>query len=104
MIDNNLPPHPGEILVEEFLDPLGLTQTKFAEKLGVPLQRINEIARGRRGVTSETAWLFAGAFGTSPEFWMNLQVSYDLATTRPKKLARRLVRPGTHSASARKAS
>ena len=43
MIDNNLPPHPGEILVEEFLDPLGLTQTKFAEKLGVPLQRINEI-------------------------------------------------------------
>ena len=103
MLDNNLPPHPGEILVEEFLDPLGLAQTTLAAKLGVPLQRINEIARGRRGITSETAWLFAGAFGTSPEFWMNLQVSYDLATTRPKKMAKRLVAAGAHSV-AKKAS
>ena len=49
MLDNNLPPHPGEILTEEFLGPLGLTQTYLAEKLGVPIQRINEIARGKRG-------------------------------------------------------
>jgi addiction module HigA family antidote len=83
--NENLPPHPGEILVEEFLEPLGLTQTYLAEKLGIPIQRINEIARGKRGITSETAWLLAGAFEISPQFWMNLQVHYDLATSRPKK-------------------
>jgi addiction module HigA family antidote len=86
MLDNNLPPHPGEILIEEFLGPLGLTQTCLAEKLGIPIQRINEIARGKRGITSETAWLLAGAFDISPQFWMNLQVNYDLATSRPQKL------------------
>ena len=88
MLDNNLPPHPGEILTEEFLGPLGLPQTYLAEKLGVPIQRINEIARGKRGITSDTAWLLAGAFGTSPQFWMNLQVHYDLAMSRPKKLVK----------------
>jgi antitoxin HigA-1 len=92
MMDNNLPPHPGEILIEEFLAPLGLTQTYLAERLGIPIQRINEIAKGKRGITSETAWLLAGAFEISPQFWMNLQVRYDLATSRPKKLARS-VRP-----------
>ncbi|HJX52971.1 MAG TPA: HigA family addiction module antitoxin [Polyangia bacterium] len=92
MLDNNLPPHPGEILTEEFLGPLGLTQTYLAEKLRVPIQRINEIARGKRGITSDTAWLLAGAFGTSPKFWLNLQMNYDLATSRPKKLVKR-VRP-----------
>jgi addiction module HigA family antidote len=88
MLDNNLPPHPGEILTEEFLGPLDLTQTYLAERLGVPIQRINEIARGRRGITSDTAWLFAGAFGTSPEFWMNLQVRYDPVPRRAADLAR----------------
>ncbi len=84
--NENLPPHPGEILVEEFLEPLGLTQTYLAQKLGVPIQRINEIARGKRGITPETAWLLAGAFEISPQFWMNLQVHYDLAASRPEKL------------------
>lgn len=99
MLDNNLPPHPGEILTEEFLGPLGLTQTYLAEKLGVPIQRINEIARGKRGITSDTAWLLAGAFGTSPQFWMNLQMNYDLAASRPKKLVKS-VRPAKAGAGA----
>jgi addiction module HigA family antidote len=87
-MNRNLPPHPGEVLVEEFLNPLGLTQTYLAERLGVPIQRINEIARGKRGITSETAWLLAGAFNVSPQFWMNLQMYYDLAVSRPKKLVK----------------
>lgn len=87
---NRLPCHPGEILLEEFLEPLEVTQTRFAEHIGVPLQRVNEIVRGRRGVSSETAWLFARALGTTPEFWMNLQAQHDLALHRPKKPVRRL--------------
>jgi addiction module HigA family antidote len=86
---NGLPTHPGEMLLEEFLKPMALPQTALADKLGVPVQRVNEIVNGKRGITPETAWLFAGAFGTSPEFWMNLQTNYDLARARPaKKLAR----------------
>jgi addiction module HigA family antidote len=69
---NRIPTHPGEILSEEFLIPLNLTQVALAEHLGVPVQRINEIVKGKRGITPETAWLFAQAFQTSPEFWMNL--------------------------------
>lgn len=69
---NRIPTHPGEILSEEFLIPLSLTQVALAEHLGVPVQRINEIVKGKRGITPETAWLFAQAFQTSPEFWMNL--------------------------------
>ncbi len=69
---NRIPTHPGEILVEEFMIPLNLTQAALAEYLGVPLQEINEIVKGKRGITSETAWLLAQAFQTSPEFWMNL--------------------------------
>lgn len=87
---NRVPCHPGEILLEEFLVPLGVTQTLFAEHIGVPLQRVNEIVRGRRGVSSETAWLFAKALGTSPEFWMNLQTQHDLALSRPRRPVRRL--------------
>jgi len=68
-----IPPHPGEMLHEEFLKPTGLTQVALAKHLGIPVQRINELIRGKRGVTPETAWLLAGAFGTSPEFWINLQ-------------------------------
>jgi antitoxin HigA-1 len=83
--ENRVPTHPGEILLEEFLVPYGLTQVAFAKHVNVPVQRINEIVRGKRGVTSETAWLFAQAFGTTPEFWANLQTAYDLAASRPKK-------------------
>ncbi len=80
---NRTPTHPGEILVEEFLTPLGVTQVAFAAHLGVPVQRVNELIRGKRGVTPETAWLLSQALGTTPEFWMNLQAAHDLGRTRP---------------------
>lgn len=83
--ENRIPTHPGEILAEEFLAPLGMSQVAFAQHIGVPVQRINEIVRGKRGVTPETAWLFAQALGTSPEFWLNLQTSHDLAKSRPER-------------------
>ena len=79
---SRIPTHPGEMLVEEFLNPLGLTQVRFAQHLGIPIQRVNEIATGKRGVTPETALLFAGALRTSPEFWINLQSAHDLAVAR----------------------
>ena len=91
---NRTPTHPGEVLSEEFLRPLGLTQVALAEHLGVPVQRINELVRGKRGVTPETAWLLAGAFGTSPDFWINLQTTHDLAVNRPAKMIRQLARTG----------
>lgn len=77
-----VPVHPGEILSEEFLAPMNLTQTALAHHLDVPVRRINEICRGRRAVTAETAWLLAQAFGTSPQFWLNLQAFYDLAVAK----------------------
>jgi addiction module HigA family antidote len=80
---NRLPTHPGEVLLEEFLAPLGVTQVAFARHLGIPLQRLNEIVRGKRGVTPATAWLLAQALGTTPQLWMNLQSNYDLALNRP---------------------
>jgi addiction module HigA family antidote len=79
-----VPTPPGEVLAEEFLRPLGLTQTAFARHLRVPVRRINEIVRGKRAVSPETAQLFAAALGTSPEFWMSAQSSHDLATHRIK--------------------
>lgn len=82
--ESRIPAHPGEMLVEEFLTPLGLTQVGLADHIGVPIQRINQIVRGKRGVSPETAWLFSQAFGTSPEFWVNLQSAYDLAKSQPK--------------------
>ena len=78
-----IPTHPGEVLNEEFLKPLGMTQVALAAHVGVPVQRINELVRGKRGVTPETAWLLAGAFGTTPEFWLALQASHDLVRARP---------------------
>ncbi|MCK9462285.1 MAG: HigA family addiction module antitoxin [Proteobacteria bacterium] len=80
---DRVPTHPGEVLLEEFLRPLGVTQIALAAHLGIPVQRINEIVRGKRGVSPDTAWLLAQALGTSPEFWVNLQTAYDLARTRP---------------------
>jgi addiction module HigA family antidote len=79
------PTHPGEILSEEFLAPLGVTQVALAHHLGVPVQRVNELVRGKRGVTPETAWLLADAFGTTPEFWLNLQTNHDLVRARPAR-------------------
>jgi antitoxin HigA-1 len=78
--------HPGRILLKEFLDPLKMSQTTLAAKLGIPLQRVNEICKEKRGITPETAWLLYKAFGVSPQFWMNLQTNYDLSRTRPRGL------------------
>ncbi len=82
---NRIPTHPGEVLLEEFLTPMNISQVTLAKHLGIPIQRINEIVRGKRGITPETAWLLSQAFGTTPEFWMNLQVVYDLARSQPKR-------------------
>ena len=90
--EHRIPTHPGEVLREEFLRPLGLSQVRFARHLGVPLQRINEIVRARRGVTPETAWLLSQALGTTPEFWVNLQSAHDLAGSRPARKLRTLRR------------
>jgi addiction module HigA family antidote len=93
MIPNSrIPTHPGEILREEFLTPLQITQVAFARHIGVPVQRVNELIRGKRGVTPETAWLLAQALNTTPEFWINLQTNHDLALNRPKHKVRRLRR------------
>jgi len=81
--ENRIPTHPGIILSQEFLAPLGLSQVAFAAHLGVPVQRINELVRGKRGITPQTAWLLAQALDTTPEFWINLQAAHDLARSRP---------------------
>lgn len=73
-----IPIHPGEILKEEFLVPLGLSANKLAKAIGVPANRVSEIINGDRGITGDTALRFAAAFGTTPEFWMNLQSQYQL--------------------------
>ncbi len=89
---HRIPTHPGEILMEEFLRPAGITQSRLAEHLGIPVQRVNEIVKGKRGVSADTAWLLAGALGTTPEFWLNLQANYDLAVNRPARHVQRLRR------------
>jgi antitoxin HigA-1 len=94
--ENRIPSHPGEILQEQFLGPLGLTQVALSEHLGIPVQRINEIVRGKRGITPQTAWLLAQALDTTPEFWVNLQTNYDLVLNRPNASRRGL----SHAASA----
>ena len=78
-----LPPlAPGEVLFEEFMQPAGLTARALATQLGVPGNRISSIVNGSRGITAETALLFARRFGTSAELWMNLQIAHDLAVAR----------------------
>ena len=72
------PIHPGEVLREEVLEPLGLTAHALAQALRVPAPRVNEIVRERRGVSPDTALRLARHFGTTPQFWLNLQASYDL--------------------------
>jgi addiction module HigA family antidote len=75
-------PHPGEILLEEFLKPMGLSQNKLAIELRVPCHRVHEIVHERRGITADTALRLAKFFATTPDFWLNLQKSYDLAAAR----------------------
>ena len=72
------PTHPGEILAEEFLKPMGISQTKLAAHLGWSQAKVNEIVNGKRGVTAETALALADTFETSPEFWINLKTNHDL--------------------------
>jgi antitoxin HigA-1 len=72
------PSHPGEILLLEFLQPMGLSQVELAKRMHVPIQRVNTLVNGKRDVTAETAILLSRVLKTSSEFWMNLQVAYDL--------------------------
>ena len=76
------PIHPGEILMEDFIEGFGITQNKLAVSIGVPPRRINEIVHGKRGITADTAIRLARYFGTSEEFWMNLQSHYELRIER----------------------
>jgi addiction module HigA family antidote len=85
------PVHPGEILLEEFLLPLGLSQYRLAKEVTVPARRINEIVRGSRAVSADTALRLARYFGTSERFWLNLQSRYDLETEKDR-LGKRLQR------------
>ena len=72
------PTHPGEMLLQEFLVPMGLSQRELAEAINVPYQRVNDLVNGRRGVTPNTALRLARFFGNTPAFWMNLQLRWDL--------------------------
>lgn len=83
---NRIPNHPGVILLEEFLEPMNISQGVLANHLNISVQRINEIIRGKCGITPEIAWLLAQAFNTTPQFWMNLQTNYDLALNKPKEI------------------
>jgi addiction module HigA family antidote len=76
------PTHPGEMLLEEFLNPMGITQRELAEKIHVPYQRVNEIINKRRGITPSTALRLAKLFRVSEDFWMNLQLRWDLYKAR----------------------
>src|SRR5574337_1692234 len=87
------PTPPGEMLLEEFLKPAGITQVALAAKMGVPIQRVNGITSGRRAVTAETAILLARALGTTPELWLNLQVAVDLWEAQQRMRRARTGRP-----------
>jgi len=87
------PIHPGETLREDFLKPLGLTANRLAMELIVPATRVNDIVRGKRAITADTALRLARYFGTTPQFWMNLQANYDLERTedtRGREIAGRI--------------
>lgn len=77
-----VPIHPGEILLEEFMRPMAISQNKLGRDLHVPPRRINEIVHGRRRISADTALRFARYFGTSSEFWLNLQTRFDLETEK----------------------
>jgi addiction module HigA family antidote len=86
------PTHPGEMLAEEFLKPLGLTQVELAKRLAVPFQRVNQIVRRRRAVSPDTALRLAQLLGTSPDFWLNLQQDWDLYQALHSPAARTIAR------------
>lgn len=82
MKNKKLPPiHPGEILIEEFLKPMGLSQYRLAKDISVPPRRINEIVHGKRSISADTALRLGRFFGIAPQFWLNLQTRFDLEVT-----------------------
>jgi len=89
------PVHPGEILLEDFLRPLGISQYRLAKDIHVPLRRVNEIALGRRGISADTALRLARYFKTTPQFWLNLQSRYELDRARlaTEKKIEKTIRP-----------
>jgi addiction module HigA family antidote len=89
--------HPGEVLLEEFLKPMGISQNKIARDIGVPPRRINEIVQGKRAITADTALRLAKYFDMSESFWMGLQADYDLENVR-KDLGKRLERISRYAA------
>jgi addiction module HigA family antidote len=96
MIRNRMRPiHPGEVLREEFLVPLGMTAHALSQAIHVPATRVNDIVNGKRGVTADTALRLARYFGNSPEFWLNLQAAHDLRTAERETASKieREVRP-----------
>ncbi|KVU86101.1 hypothetical protein WK75_26650 [Burkholderia ubonensis] len=98
MLKNGMRPiHPGEILREEFLTPLEMSVNALALALNVPATRLHEIVKERRGVTADTAYRLARYFGTSPEFWLNLQATYDLKTLPTRNEIDRKVEPRDHT-------
>lgn len=93
------PVHPGEMLLEEFLIPMSLTQRELADAIHVPYQRVNEIINGKRGVTPRTALRLARFFGTSAEFWVNLQIRCDLyAAQQAEEQELKTIRQYVHAA------
>lgn len=92
------PVHPGEVLFEEFLNPLGISQYRLAKEISVPPRRINEIVHHTRGISADTALRLSRYFGTSERFWLNLQAQYDLDIERDR-LGERLAREVTKRAS-----
>jgi antitoxin HigA-1 len=94
------PTHPGEMLLEEFLKPMGITQRELAASIHVPYQRINEIVNRRRGVTPNTALRLSKFFGVSPDFWLNLQLRWDLYIAQQAEVdALKAIRPVSHQQS-----
>jgi addiction module HigA family antidote len=94
------PPHPGETIKEDILEPLGMSVNQLAKALGITAARLNEVVRGRRGITADTALRLARYLGTSAEIWMRLQLEYDLRTARQakQKLIEKSVRPRPEAA------
>ncbi len=82
MPKQRLTTHPGQVLLEDYIKPLRLTQATLAKELGISTNRLNELVRGKRGITADTALRLADRFRTSPEFWMNLQSAYELTEAR----------------------
>lgn len=95
MLPKNRPPTPpGEMLLEEYLKPRGITQVELATRMGVPIQRVNTIINGKRGITAETAILLSEALNTSGQFWMGLRANQDLWHALRKRSVRRPPRTG----------